>query len=229
MYGRPIIRCASSAERSTTVAATLHPHPDENGRPVILHHPSLPTPLDNWSHPGLVATVIPGGAMPPVLNGIAVTPCTLAAQASEQGTAPAIDEPAFAPPPGFRAAAGTVIVEDDGRVWLVAPSNGFGGYRATFPKGRVDPGGTLQHTALREAFEESGLVVGLVAFLLDVRRTQTYTRYYIARRLAGSPAEMGWETQAVHLVPKNDLDRIAVHPNDASVTRAARAWMDEFA
>lgn len=211
------------------MAATLHPHPDENGQPVVLRQPSLPTPPGNWSHPDLVATVIPGGAMPPVLNGIAVAPCALPAQASAPGTAPAIDEPAFALPPGFRAAAGTVIVEDDGRVWLVAPSNGFGGYRATFPKGRVDPGGTLQQTALREAFEESGLVVGLAAFLLDVRRTQTYTRYYVARRLAGSPAAMGWETQAVHLVPRTELERIAAHPNDAGVIRAARAWMDEFA
>jgi 8-oxo-dGTP pyrophosphatase MutT (NUDIX family) len=210
---------------NTTLAATLHPHPDENGLPVVLRHPSLPTALDNWSHPGLVATVVPGGDMPPVLNGIAVAPCAFALLPET----PAVNEPAFALPPGFRAAAGTVIVEDDGRVWLVAPSNGFGGYRATFPKGRVDPGGTLQYTALREAFEESGLVVRLVAFLLDVRRTQTYTRYYVARRVAGSPAAMGWETQAVHLAPGGDLDRIAVHLNDAAVIRAARAWMDAFA
>jgi 8-oxo-dGTP pyrophosphatase MutT (NUDIX family) len=118
-----------------------------------------------------------------------------------------------------------IIIEDDGRVWLVSPTNGFGGYAATFPKGRVDAGGTLQHTAVREAFEESGLAVRLEAFLLDASRTQTYTRYYIARRVAGSPAAMGWETQAVHLVPAARLEELAVHPNDAAVIMAARRWM----
>ena len=204
--------------------AIRHPFLDENGEAVTIRHPSLPTPLGAWLDPDRTATVVPGGEMPSMLNGIAVAPSASVLPEA----APVVAEPAFTLPPGFRAAAGTVIVEDDGRVWLVAPTNGFGGYRATFPKGRVDAGGTLQHTALREAFEESGLVVRLEAFLLDIRRTQTYTRYYIARRLAGDPARMGWETQAVHLVPNSDLDKVATHPNDAEVIRAARAWIDAF-
>jgi 8-oxo-dGTP pyrophosphatase MutT (NUDIX family) len=53
-----------------------------------------------------------------------------------------------------RAAAGAVVMEPDGRLWLVAPSNGFGGYLATFPKGRVEPGISLQATAIREVWEE---------------------------------------------------------------------------
>lgn len=207
------------------MTAIRHPYLDDRGAPVTIHHPSLPTPLDHWQDPQRSATVVPGGAMPPMLNGIAVAPAAFVVPEA----APTVDEPAFALPPGFKAAAGAVIVEDDGRVWLVAPTNAFGGYRATFPKGRVDAGGTLQHTALREAFEESGLVVRLEAFLLDARRTQTYTRYYIARRLDGSPARMGWETQAVHLVPARDLDKHAVHPNDVEVIRAARNWIDRFA
>ena len=135
----------------------------------------------------------------------------------------AISEPPFVLPPGMRAAAGAVVVEDDGRVWLVSPSNGFGGYSATFPKGRLDAGGTLQHTAVREVFEESGLVVQLDAFLLDVSRTQTYTRYYVARRIGGNPAQMGWESQAAHLVPAARLQELAVHPNDAAIIRALSA------
>lgn len=39
-------------------------------------------------------------------------------------------------------------LEPDGGVWLVAPSDGFGGYRTTFPKGRVEPGAALQATAI---------------------------------------------------------------------------------
>jgi hypothetical protein len=36
---------------------------------------------------------------------------------------------------------------------------------------------------------------------------------------------MGWETQAVHLVPAARLEELAVHPNDAAVIMAARRWM----
>jgi 8-oxo-dGTP pyrophosphatase MutT (NUDIX family) len=197
---------------------TFHPFPDDEGKPVMLHQPSLPTRPANWRDPARSATVIPGGEMPAMLNGIAVAPCALALPAAGD----AIAEPPFVLPPGLKAAAGAVVVEDDGRIWLVSPSNGFGGYSATFPKGRLDPGGTLQHTAVREVFEESGLVVRLEAFLLDVRRTQTWTRYYLARRVAGCPAQMGWESQAVHLVPLPLLEEIAVHPNDLAIIRAVR-------
>jgi hypothetical protein len=78
---------------------------------------------------------------------------------------------------------------------------------------------------VREVFEESGLLVRLEAFLLDVRRTQTCTRYYVARRIAGCPSAMGWETQAVHLVPVARLAEIAAHPNDAAIIRAVESWL----
>lgn len=158
--------------------------------------------------------------MPDELNGIALQP-----SAGPVGVGELVDEPEFILPPGLKAAAGAVVLEDDGRVWLVSPSNGFGGYSATFPKGRVDPGGTLQQTAVREVYEESGLLVRLEAFLIDVRRTQTYTRYYIAKRIGGCPSAMGWESQAVHLVPAMRLAEVAAHPNDAAIIRALREWM----
>jgi 8-oxo-dGTP pyrophosphatase MutT (NUDIX family) len=196
-----------------------HPHSDEHRNPVLIRQPSLPTPLAAWADPARIATVIPGGDMPAMLNGIAVSaqPLTLPTAAE------AIAEPPFVLPPGMRAAAGAVVVEDDGRVWLVSPSNGFGGYNATFPKGRRDAGGTLQHTAVREVFEESGLVVRLEAYLLDVSRTQTHSRYYLARRVGGHPAQMGWESQAVHLVPAARLQEVAVHANDVAIIRAVSA------
>jgi hypothetical protein len=57
------------------------------------------------------------------------------------------------------------------------------------------------------------------------RSTQTYTRYYIARRTGGSPACMGWESQAVHLVPMAQLRQVATHPNDAPVIAALERWL----
>jgi 8-oxo-dGTP pyrophosphatase MutT (NUDIX family) len=204
-----------------------HPCQNDDGEPVVIQRPSAPTPLTHWGDAAASATVVPGGQMPAQLNGLAPAPCALALPEVLE----AIPEPEFVLPPGLKAAAGAVVVEDDGRVWLVSPTNGFGGYTTTFPKGRVDHGTllkhTLQHTAVREVFEESGLLVRLEAFLIDVRRTQTYTRYYVARRIAGCPSAMGWETQAVHLVPAARLDEVAVHPYDAAIIDAVRNWLQK--
>lgn len=208
---------------------TYHPCPDDDGRPVVIRQPSTPTPLSHWDDASRTATVLPGGELPRMLNGLAFAPWADAPAASEGWSACVagigIEEPPFVLPAGMAAAAGAVILEDDGRVWLVAPSNGFGGYSATFPKGRVDPGTSLHCASVREAFEESGLQVRVEAFLLDVRRTLTYTRYYVARRVGGSPAAMGWESQAVHLVPLARLRQVAVHPNDAPVIAALEDWL----
>jgi len=195
----------------------LHPFPDEFGAPVPIRQPSRPTPAATWTDPDALATVVPGGPLPAQLNGIAFAPapCPPVCVAL-------LPEPPFTLPDGYRAAAGAVIVEPDGRIWLVAPTNAFGGYAATFPKGRVDPGAALAATCVREAWEEAGLVIEPTAHLADVRRTQTYTRYYLARRVGGTPAAMGWETQAVHLVPAALLASVAVHPNDAAVIAALR-------
>lgn len=197
---------------------TLHPCFDEHGDPVTIRVPSTPTALAAWLDPGAVATVVPGGPMPPALNGVPLADWTDAPAA-----AVTVAEPPFDCPAGLAAAAGAVVLEPDGRVWLVAPTNRYGGYDATFPKGRVDHGTTLQGAAVREAYEESGLRVEILAHLIDTRRTLTYTRYYLARRIGGNPAAMGWETQAVHLAPLALLEQVAHHPNDAAVIAALRA------
>ncbi len=209
-------------------AAVYHPQPDERGRAVLISSPSLPTAPASWLDPAQVATVIPLGALPPMLNGVPFAPWIDAPATNEAWGEVAgqadIAEPPFELPPSRSPAAGVVVVEDDGRVWAVSPSNRFGGYDATFPKGRVDPGVNLQATAIREAFEESGLRVEILAHLVDSPRTLTYTRYYLARRVGGNPALMGWESQAVHLVPQADLANLLCNPNDRIVIAAlARA------
>ena len=207
-----------------TDAATIHPQPNERGEPVLISRPSLSTAPGTWLDPARLATVIPLGALPPVLNGVPFAPWldVPATQAEWTGVAGQADivEPAFALPPSKSPAAGVVIVEDDGRVWAVSPSNRFGGYDATFPKGRVDPGVNLQATAIREAFEESGLRVQILAHLVDCARTLTYTRFYLARRVGGNPALMGWESQAVHLVPQERLSALLSNANDRVVIEA---------
>ncbi|NDP60035.1 MAG: NUDIX domain-containing protein, partial [Oxalobacteraceae bacterium] len=118
-------------------------------------------------------------------------------------------------------AAGVVIEEDDGRVWVVAPTGGFAGMKNTFPKGQIDrdkdvPGEywSPQATARKEAYEESGLQVELTGFLYDNVGDSQNTRYYRAKRIGGTPADVGWESQAVHLVPRDQLRGMMTWPRN---------------
>jgi hypothetical protein len=64
---------------------------------------------------------------------------------------------------------------------------------------------SLRGTALKEAFEESGLGVRLTGFAGDIERDTSVARYYYAERMAGTPADAGWESQAVTLSPVSEL------------------------
>ncbi|MGF6937113.1 ADP-ribose pyrophosphatase YjhB (NUDIX family) [Paraburkholderia sp. UCT70] len=162
--------------------------------------------------------------MPAQLSGIPFEPWSDAPQSHEAwntvvGQADIV-EPPFNCPKGKDEAAGVVVCEADGRIWLVSPSNGYAGYQNTFPKGRVEKNSPRQAAAIREAFEECGLQVEITAFLADSVRSLTYTRYYLARRIGGTPAAMGWESQAVHLVPFKKLGGFLHHVNDQPLINA---------
>ncbi|MDW3681609.1 NUDIX hydrolase [Cupriavidus sp. CV2] len=187
----------------------LHPRPDEHGKPFKIHEPSTPTGPETWMDPVSIALWTPDSAVPVELNGVPFSPWTDHPVTDGgwnyvDGLMDDLDEPPLVTN-GKNPAAGVVVVEPDGRVWIVCPSNGFAGYRATFPKGHADEGLSLQAAAIREAFEESGLKVAIMGFIDDVERTQTMTRYYRARRVGGTPAAMGWETQGVALVPAAEV------------------------
>jgi hypothetical protein len=77
-------------------------------------------------------------------------------------------------------------------------------------------------TALIEAFEESGLRVRLLNHLIDVARSTTYTRYYLAERVGGNPADMGWESQAVILAPLAELPVLLNNSNDLPIIEALK-------
>ncbi|WP_374605595.1 NUDIX hydrolase [Niveibacterium sp.] len=206
-----------------------HPRKTEGGRTVIIEHPHTPSPLQAWHEPDAIATTVPLGAMPPELNGVVVAPwgdVPIHAEGWQRLAELAeFEEPVFKRPAGRRAAAGAVVLEADGRVWLAAPSNRFAGNKATFPKGHVEAGAELRATAVRECFEEIGLAVELLAHLVDTTRSTTHNRYYLARRVGGDPAEMGWESQAVHLVPVGQLKEVLNNPADHLVVDALLAFL----
>jgi ADP-ribose pyrophosphatase YjhB (NUDIX family) len=122
--------------------------------------------------------------------------------------APRVSEPPLPPlTVGLTRGAGVIIREPDGRVWLVKPTGGFGGYDHTFPKGRADKDLTLQATAMKEAFEETGLQVEITGFAGDVLRSTSLARYYFARRVGGTPVDAGWEAEGVTLAPPDELNK----------------------
>ena len=203
----------------------FHPKVGEQGERVELKKPSQPSPVTVWSDAKAIACVIPGGPMPGEINGVSASAWSSAPSSASDWEALAetttVPEPEFKVPAGYKKAAGVVIREPDGRVWVVAPSNAFGGYQATFPKGTMD-GMSTQATALVEAYEESGLQVRLRKHLVDVKRSQSYTRYFLAERVGGNPAEMGWESQAVMLVPVEQLTKVLNSPNDVPIMDALK-------
>jgi 8-oxo-dGTP pyrophosphatase MutT (NUDIX family) len=202
-----------------------HPHPcrDPQGRTVLITSPSIPSPLEQWRDATAIAVAVPDGSLVETLNGIAFAHWPgVADWVPLDGAGAGFDEPPFEPPSSLAPAAGVVTLEADGRAWLVAPTNGYGGYKLTFPKGKLDGIGR-RVSACKEAWEESGLRVELTGFLADVPRSTSYTRYYLARRIGGTPADMGWESQAVWLVPRAQLAAVANHPNDRPLLAALDA------
>jgi 8-oxo-dGTP pyrophosphatase MutT (NUDIX family) len=207
--------------KSIWPGAVIHPELDEHGQPVSINQPDKASAPATWMDPQAWACWIPGSPTPAKLNGVPMAPWTDHPTDPDdwedvEGQDHMIDEPELPPSPKAQA-AGVVIEEPDGRVWVVHPTNRFGGYKRTFPKGHLDEGVDLQASAIKEAFEESGLKVEITGYLCDVVRTTTVARYYRARRVGGSPAAPGWESQAVSLVPKAQLYTALNMPTDHGV------------
>lgn len=206
---------------------TTHPRKNDHGQVVDLKQPHQPTPLSTWDDATQLATATPESSMPATVTGMPIAtwiavPTTSAGWEQLAVTVP-FDEPVMQTAAGKAPASGAVVLESDGRVWVVSPSNRFGGYTNTFPKGKVEAGHSLRANAIKEVFEESGLQVELTGFLCDSVRSTTVTRYYLARRLGGNPADMDWESQAVHLLPMAQLAGFVAHTNDEIVVQSLRA------
>lgn len=201
-----------------TESVTTHPQRDERGRTVTIHAPDKSSPAASWRDPAAHAMITPGHDV-------------LDADSRFNSDKPDwndtslhgdFKEPQLNNPSGKPLATGVIIHEDDGRVWAVHPTNQFGGYTATFPKGKVDTGMNPRANAIKEAWEESGLAVKLTGHAADTERSTSFTRYYHAKRIGGHPKNMGWESQAVSLIPKTMLHKVVDHPNDTNVVKAAQ-------
>lgn len=198
---------------------------DEAGKRVAVKHPTEPSHKRTWNMPEAVATFTPAGDHPRGLGKVPFkawteAPKTKAGWNYVDGINYELRETPLAVPPGKHPAAGVIIEEDDGRIWLVAPTNAFGGYENTFPKGTCEKGLSMQANAIKEAWEESGLLVQITGVLGDFERTTSVARMYIARRIGGNPVDMGWESQAVRLVPKDKLGTLLNMEPDKNIIEA---------
>lgn len=215
-----------------TESVILHPCLDENGKPVVVGHPSVSTALESWTDPKGVAILsrTDKHEIPTELNEIPFNDQLSIDddvwQWLDRVPDCLPDEPEFVMPPGFRASSGCVVVEPDNRIWVVFPTNEYAGVKTTFPKGRLEPVLSLVQNAVKETWEESGLLVKPVAFLTDITRTKFVTRFFIARRIDGSPDLAGWESQAVGLMPVEKLPDFINRANDRRVFEPLIKWLE---
>lgn len=211
---------------SSAKPKAYHPETNDKGHAVGILDPHEATGADTWADPSAVAVFTPGGNVPTTLNGVALSPWVDHPTTADdwdfvEGQKEDLDEPPLSAPTGKHIAAGVVVQEPDGRVWIVSPTNGYGGYTDTFPKGTVEDFMSFQASAIKEAFEESGLKVEITGFIGDFMGTTSVTRYYTARRVGGSPAAMGWESQAVSLVPAEKLAHLLESARDRKIVKQA--------
>lgn len=208
----------------------FHPKPNDQGKQVPINKLSQATESRSWDDKAAIATVTPHASqsLPEALNGVKFeswhdVPRSLHDWAEVEGQN-IDDEPDMELHPKMKQGSGVIIQEDDGRVWVIHPTNAFGGYQSSFPKGTVEDGLPLQASAIKEAYEESGLKVELVSHFMDVVRTTSVARYYLAKRVGGTPADVGWESQAVSLVPVNKLFEVLNMSTDHGIAEKLGAY-----
>lgn len=128
------------------------------------------------------------------------------------------------PHPGPTPGAGGVVLDGAGRVLLVRYRSGAW----AFPKGHVEPGETLEQTAVREVREETGVVAAAVAPLPATHYTndrgEARVIHWFAMRARGGAsttledtfAEGGFFAQA-------EAAAMLSYPEDQQLLRAALA------
>ena len=117
-------------------------------------------------------------------------------------------------------------------VVLVRPFNDFAGYKLSFPKGTVDKGEGVQHAAVREFYEETGMSAKPLALLGDYVGNTSVTRYFVGHLTGGDPSKAGPETDGVFIKTLHeDWDKVTkqpwysdLHSRDQKALKDAHMW-----
>lgn len=115
--------------------------------------------------------------------------------------------------PPFKASYGGVLVDAAGRVLLREPTNHYGGYTWTFPKGKAEPGETPEQTALREVREETGCEARILTLIPGDSSRNHY--FLMLEAIPGAALSAhDWETAQVRWVsPEEAKGLIATTAN----------------
>lgn len=190
---------------------TFHPKLDHDGNRVTIENPTTKSSEDTWHDSTKTATFTPNSITPNDINGTRIK----AASAPDHESITEIDEPKLTA--NKKVSTGIIMIEPDNRVWIHEPTNHFGGYEHAFPKGKLESGLSMQQNAVKETHEETGLHAQIIDHLGDYDGYTSTTRYYIGKRIGGIPADMGWESQSVKLVPMNDLHKYLNRSRDKQI------------
>ncbi len=112
----------------------------------------------------------------------------------------------------YRPNVGVVLFNAAGRVWYGRRAATPGPFNWQFPQGGVDDGEDLEHAALRELAEETG-----VTSVRLLGRTAGWITYDFPADYRGSKAARGWRGQrqvwfALRFVGDDDEVRLDAHP-----------------
>lgn len=119
--------------------------------------------------------------------------------------------------------SGAILMEPDGRMWLVEPKGHYGGYDATVPKGGVEKELNPRQNAVKEIFEETGLQAKLTGYIADMEGDTTVTRYYLGERVGGDPKLAGPEAASVRLVTPDDALKMLNRDRDKKLVGLLKA------
>jgi len=134
----------------------------------------------------------------------------------------------------IEVSAGGLIVsaENPPRAALICHRNRGGGKDWCLPKGHVEPGETIEQTAIREIFEETGLHGELLEKLGEISysfrvgsvRVRKTVHHYLLREFAGSMTATGDPTGEVLEVRWFALDEVVqtlAHENEKKMAQKA--------
>lgn len=113
----------------------------------------------------------------------------------------------------LRRTSGTIIVEPDGKVWLMVNKEG----EIILPKGAFDDSLTLYHSAEKTVHKLTGIDSDIVGLLGDYERGSTIPRFYVGRRTGGIPAS-GLSNKVI-LCPLDELEKMVTDRIDKVVAR----------
>lgn len=115
--------------------------------------------------------------------------------------------------------AGGLVVNQKGAIAIIRQ-----GKRWTFPKGRLDPGETLNQAARREVFEEAGLSARITAYL-GVREGERHDTHYFLMKLQQDVGVRDDEADEVRFVKPAKARELLHSRGDLLILRRAVACL----